>query len=87
MKSKYLKIVKRLGKNRSIVAIARLLIEIIYIMLTKNEDFIDQIDSLNEKMKAMHIRSLKPYMAKSFDEVARLIKTGGNREMSKEPFS
>ena len=56
-------------------------------MLTKNEDFIDQIDSLNEKMKAMHIRSLKPYMAKSFDEVARLIKTGGNREMSKEPFS
>ena len=88
MKSKYLSLVKRLGKNRSTVAIARLLIEIIYMMLTRNEDFIDQIDSLTEKkMKAMHIRSLKPYIAKSFDEVTRLIKTGSMREMSKEPFS
>ena len=88
MKSKYLSLVKCLGKNRAIVAIARLLVEIIYLMLTKNEDFIDQIDSLTEKkMKAMHIRSLKPHIAKSFDEVARLIKTGGMRKMSKEPFS
>jgi hypothetical protein len=45
---------------RSIVAISRLMREIIYMMLTKGEDFNGQIDSLTEKkLMAMHIRSLK----------------------------
>ena len=45
---------------RSIVAIARRMTEIIYMMLTKDEYFKRQIDSLAEKkVKAMHIRSLK----------------------------
>ena len=46
MKAKYLSIVRRLGKNRAIVAIARILLECIYVMLTKNIEFEDNIDSL-----------------------------------------
>ena len=38
MKAKYLSIVRRLGKNRAIVAIARILLECIYVMLTKNKE-------------------------------------------------
>ena len=39
LKKKYLNIVKRLGKNRAIVAIARLLIEIMYAMLPRGWGF------------------------------------------------
>jgi hypothetical protein len=42
MKSKYLSMVRRTGKNRSIFAIGRVLLETIYVMLKKNVDFIDQ---------------------------------------------
>ncbi len=40
-KIKYNKIVKRLGKKRSIVAVARMLIETIYAMLKEGKEFID----------------------------------------------
>ena len=61
MKSKYLSLVKRLGKNRAIVAIARILIETIYTMLTNDTEFIDRIDALTErKMAAMRSRAVKP---------------------------
>ena len=46
LKRKYLSIIKRLGKNRAIVAIARILIETIYTMLKNGTEFIDRIDSL-----------------------------------------
>ena len=35
MKMKYLSIVRRTGRNRAIVAIARILVETIYVMLSK----------------------------------------------------
>ena len=41
-KSKYLSIVRRLGKKRSIIAIARILAETIYAMLKNNVKFVDQ---------------------------------------------
>ena len=41
-KSKYLSIVRRLGKKRSIIAIARILAETIYSMLKNNVKFVDQ---------------------------------------------
>ena len=46
MRRKYLSLVRRLGKNRAIVAIARILLETIYTMLKKGEHFVDQIDTL-----------------------------------------
>jgi len=49
MKNKYLSLVKRIGKNRAIVAIARILAETIFTMLKKNVDFEDEIIPLTEK--------------------------------------
>ncbi len=61
MKRKYLSIVRRLGKNRAIVAIARTLIETIYAMLSRGTEFIYSIDALTErKMIAMRSRAVKP---------------------------
>ena len=54
MKAKYLSIVRRLEKNRAIVAIVRILIETVYTMLKKGEHFVDQIYALTErKMKSV----------------------------------
>ena len=61
MRKKYLSLVRRLGKNRAIVAIARILLEIIYTMLKKGEDFVDKIEPLTERKKAaMMSRAVKP---------------------------
>ena len=61
MRKKYLSLVRRLGKNRAIVAIARILLETIYTMLKKGEHFVDQIDTLTErKMASMRSRAVKP---------------------------
>ena len=58
LRSKYLSIVRRVGRNRAIVAIARILAEIVYIMLKNGVEFIGKIDSLTErKMKAMSINA------------------------------
>jgi len=57
MKNKYLSLVRRIGKNRAIVAIARILLERIYIMLTRGEKFIDSVDELTErKIKSMKVK-------------------------------
>ncbi len=62
LKRKYLGIVKRLGKNRAIVAIARILIETIYTMLKNGTEFIDRTDALTErKMVSMRSRASKPH--------------------------
>ena len=50
-----------LGKNRAIVAIARILMETIYTMLSRGTEFTDRIDPLTErKMGAMRSRAVKP---------------------------
>ena len=91
MKAKYSSIVRRLGENRSIVAIARLLLETIYIMLTRNEGFVDQIDSLTErKIRAMHERSVHPHKAQNVEESLKQIKLIRSKRIggtSKELFS
>lgn len=58
MRSNYLSLVRRIGKNRAIVAIARILLETKYSMLTKGTELIDKIDSRTErKMKSMSKRA------------------------------
>ena len=49
MKTKRLDPVKRLETRRAIIAIASTLLEMIYTMLKKDEDFVDQIDALTER--------------------------------------
>ena len=59
MKKKYLSIVRRVGKNRAIVAVARILAEIIFTMLKNNSEFMDRIGSLTErKMKSMNQKAM-----------------------------
>jgi len=88
MRLKYLSLVRRLGKNRSIVAIARHLLEIIYTMLTKRVLFMDNIDSLTErKMAVMSIRSRKPKMVQELEESVRILKEKRFGKMPEEHFS
>ena len=88
MKKKYLSIVRRLGKNRSIVAIARILLEIIYKMLSSGHEFIDNIDSLTErKMKAMSLRAKNPLRVQQLETAIKLLRGKRLRSTSKELFS
>ena len=70
MRRKYLSLIRRLGKNRAIVAIARTLIEIIYTMLSGGTEFIDRIDVLTErKMVAMRSRAVKPSKERAIEDL------------------
>ena len=42
---KYPSMLRRLGRNRAIVAIARLLVEIIHTMLFRGQEFIDNLNT------------------------------------------
>ena len=73
LRTKYLSIVRRVGRNRAIVAIARILAELIFTMLKNNFEFIDRIDSITErKMKSM---SQKAKNAKASDSIEQPVKT------------
>ena len=88
MKSRYLSLVGRLGRNRAIVAIARILLEIIYTMLKKGEDFVDQIDALTErKMKSMKERAKNPSRIRNVEEAIRYIREERIKGPPKELFS
>lgn len=72
LRQKYLNIVRRVGKKRAIVAIARILAETIYVMLKNGTEFIDKIDSLTErKMAAM---SHKAKNAKTSADITQSVK-------------
>ncbi len=80
MKMKYLSIVRRTGRNRAIVAIARILVETIYVMLLKGMEFHDQIETLTErKQKAMAARAKNPGMHKGLEETVKLFIQNRNR--------
>ena len=88
LKSKYLSIVRRIGRKRAIVAIARILLEMIYTMLKKDEDFVDEIDTLTErKMNSMRVRAENPSLIKKLDEVMNFIKKKRMRGSPNELFS
>ena len=87
MKNRYLSLVRRPGRNRAIVAIVRILIETIYTMLKKGEDFVDQIDTLAErKMKSMKERAKNPSGIKDVEEVITYISEERIKGPPKELF-
>ena len=63
MRMKYLSIVRRIGKNSAMVAIARIQLETIYVRLSRGVEFNDQIKPLSErKQKAMVAISRNPVL-------------------------
>jgi hypothetical protein len=92
MREKYSRLMRRLSRNRAIVAIARILLKTIYVMLRKDKDFIDQNGGLTErKIQIMQSRAKGPSQEKDLDDVMKEVKkfirekrTGGE---SKELFS
>ena len=88
MKKKYLSIVRRLGRNRAIVAIARILLETIYVMLSRGIEFDDGIDSLTErKIKAMSARASNRSADQDIDGAIKLLRERRLKGSSKELFS
>ncbi|MEM4380178.1 MAG: hypothetical protein QXL01_05800 [Thermoplasmatales archaeon] len=79
---------RRVGKNRAIVAIARILIETVFSMLSTGHEFIDNIDSLTErKMKAMYFRARNHVSVPDLETAIKLLREKGLRLTSKELFS
>jgi len=75
MRSKYLSLVRRIGKNRAIVAIARILLERIFIMLTRGEKFIDDVDELTErKIRSMEEKAREARRKERNMDIQRTIK-------------
>ncbi|MVT13150.1 MAG: transposase, partial [Euryarchaeota archaeon] len=88
MKNKYLSLVKRIEKNRAMVAIARILAETIFTMLKKNVDFEDEIIPLTEKkVKKMIERANSESGEINIQENIKLISSKGFRSLSTKPFS
>ena len=80
--------IRRIGKNKSIVATGRILLETVYVMLKKNVGFIDQKYSLTErKIRSMHERAAKRSDVKDIEEMIKLIRNNRVREKSGELFS
>ena len=88
MKIKYMRLVRRLGKNRSIVAIARVLAEAIWTMLSRGVAFYDEIDHLTErKMESMRASSLCPNWEMKVKDAIKLINNRMMGIMSNQLFS
>ncbi len=88
MKNKYLSLVSRVGKNRAIVAIARILAETIFTMLKKNTDFVDEIVPLTErKVKKMIERANSEPVEMNIQESIKLISSKRFSSLSNRPFS
>ena len=88
LRSKYLSIVRRVGKNRAIVAIARILAELIYSMLKNCTEFVDRVDSLTDrKMRAMSLRAKNAKAPDSVVQSVKLIRKGMLTKSSEHLFS
>jgi hypothetical protein len=85
MKKKYLSLVRRLGKNHSIVSIIRTLIEIIYTMLSGDKEFIDRIDSLTErKIVAMRSKAVRPSIIREIEDLMDDLMNARNEGQKKD---
>ncbi len=88
MREKYLHMARRTGAKMAIVAIACILAETVYTMLSRNVEFMDSIDSLTErKINAMSTRARKPSQDPDISETVILLREQRFRRMSEEPFS
>ena len=75
-KSKYLSIVRRLGKKRSIIAIARILAETIYIMLKNNVKYIEKERNEIINPDELYFKRLEELSLKKINNMKRISKNG-----------
>ena len=73
-KSKYLSIVRRLGKKRSIIAIARILAETIYAMLKNNVRYIERERSETINPDELYFKRLEELSLKKINNMRRIAK-------------
>ena len=71
-KSKYLSIVRRLGKKRSIIAIARILAETIYAMLKNNVRYIERERSETVIPDELYFKRLEELSLKKINNMRRI---------------
>ena len=71
-KSKYLSIVRRLGKKRSIIAIARILAETIYAMLKNNVKFVDRERKEIVNPDELYFKRLEELSLKKINNMRRI---------------
>ena len=88
LRAKYLSMVRRVGRNRAIVAIARILAELIFTMLKNNKEFIDKMDSLTErKMKSMSEKARNAMASESIAQSVKIIREKLLTKSSDNTFS
>ena len=75
-KSKYLSIVRRLGKKRSIIAIARILAETIYAMLKNNVRYIERERTETVNTDELYFKRLEELSLKKINNMKRISKNG-----------
>ena len=73
-KSKYLSIVRRLGKKRSIIAIARILAETIYAMLKNNTRYIEKERMETVNPDKLYFKRLEELSLKKINNMRRVAK-------------
>ena len=73
-RSKYLSIVRRLGKKRSIIAIARILAETIYAMLKNNVRYIERERSETANPDELYFKRLEELSLKKINNMRRVAK-------------
>jgi len=88
LRSKYLSIVRRVGRNRAIVAVAMMFEEIIFTMLKNNSEFMDRIDSLTErKMRSMNQKAMDAKVSYNIAQSVKLIMERLLTKSSEQLFS
>ena len=75
-RSKYLSIVRRLGKKRSIIAIARILAETIYSMLKNNVKFVDQERKEMLNPDELYFKKLEDLSLKKINNMRKIANDG-----------
>ncbi len=73
-RSKYLSIVRRLGKKRSIIAIARILAETIYAMLKNNVRYIERERSETANPDELYFKRLEKLSLEKINNMRRIAK-------------
>ena len=73
-RSKYLSIVRRLGKKKSIIAIARILAETIYSMLKNNVRYIERERSETANPDELYFKRLEELSLKKINNMRRIAK-------------
>ena len=88
LRSKYLSIDRRVGRNRAIVAVAMMFEEIIFTMLKNNSEFMDRIDSLTErKMRSMNQKAMDAKVSYNIAQSVKLIRERLLTKSSEQLFS